>query len=354
MKIGVLSVSFGIAIAVSVGVTYPALSQSTPFYEGKSITIIEGREPGGTGAMRVQAAVPFLRKYIPGNPTIVPQFMPGGGGRKATNHIFSNVKPDGLTMGNVGSGLIANAVLGATGVQYDIDKLILLGAANGAAQYTFITLAKLKLDSIEKLRAHSGLRIGAQTVGHDIYIQGRLFAWLLGLKDPKFITGYSGVELDTAILRGELDARVGIVGTFLSRNPEFLDKGIMDFHVILNIPRNEKHPHPFFAKLTELDSFVKTEQEKKIVALQRSIRMAGSPYVLPPGTPKEQVKILRDALTRTFKDPEFHKEYKKLSGEEPTPILADAQDEAIRELPKDPETIETFKLIASNKPLPPR
>ena len=172
--------------------------------------LIQGREPGGTGALRTQALIPFLRKYIPGEPIIVTQFMPGGGGRKATNYIFRNAKPDGLTIGNVGSGLVANAVLGSTGVEYDIDKLIYLGAANSTAQYVFNSVAKLGLDSIDKLRARPGLRVGAQTVGHDIYINGRLFSWLLGLKEPKFVTGYSGPELDLAMMR----RRAGCTGQY--------------------------------------------------------------------------------------------------------------------------------------------
>src|SRR4029434_11051980 len=177
-----------ISLAVFI-VTLAAASlfaQSTPYFQGKTILLIQGREPGGTGALRVQAAIPFLKKYLPGEPIIVTQFMPGGGGRKASNFIARNAKPDGLTIGNVGSGLVANAVLGSVGVEYDIDKLIYLGAANSTAQYVFGSVAKLGLDSLEKLRARPGLRIGAQTVGHDIYINGRLFSWILGLKDPKF------------------------------------------------------------------------------------------------------------------------------------------------------------------------
>ena len=176
----------------------PGFSQSAPYFQGKTILLVQGREPGGTGALRVQAALPFLKKYLPGEPIIVTQFMPGGGGRKATNYIARNAKPDGLTLGNVGSGLVANAVLGSTGVEYDIDKLIYLGASNSTAQYVFGSVAKLGLDSLDKLRAHSGLRVGAQTVGHDIYINGRLFSWILGLKDPRFVTGFSGPELDLA------------------------------------------------------------------------------------------------------------------------------------------------------------
>ncbi|MGH7928311.1 MAG: Bug family tripartite tricarboxylate transporter substrate binding protein, partial [Candidatus Binatia bacterium] len=53
------------------------------FYEGKTVTIVQGRDPGGTGDMRVRALLPFLEKYIPGHPTIVNEYMPGGGSRKA-------------------------------------------------------------------------------------------------------------------------------------------------------------------------------------------------------------------------------------------------------------------------------
>ena len=111
-------------------------SQET-FYKEKTITIIQGREPGGTGDMRVRAVISFLRKYIPGQPNIITEYMEGGGGRKAANYVYRSFKPDGLTIGNVGAGLIANAVLGETGVQYDLDKLIYLASPNSAPTMSF-------------------------------------------------------------------------------------------------------------------------------------------------------------------------------------------------------------------------
>src|SRR5262245_25109382 len=77
-----------------------------PFYQGKTITIIHGRSAGGSGDYRTRAVAPFLQKYIPGNPTIVHEHMDGGGGRKAANHIFNTARPDGLTIGSVGSGCL--------------------------------------------------------------------------------------------------------------------------------------------------------------------------------------------------------------------------------------------------------
>src|SRR6187200_1250963 len=80
---------------------FPSLNYGqAPFFQGKTITIVQGRDPGGTGDLRVRALVPFLQKYIPGSPTIVMEFMPGGGSRKAANHLFRTSRPDGLTIGN--------------------------------------------------------------------------------------------------------------------------------------------------------------------------------------------------------------------------------------------------------------
>ena len=329
-------------------------AQSAPYFQGKTILLVQGREPGGTGALRVQAAIPFLKKYLPGEPLIVTQFMPGGGGRKATNFIARNAKPDGLTLGNVGSGLVANGVLGSTGVEYDLDKLIYLGASNSTAQYVFGSVAKLGLDSIDKLRSRSGVRVGAQTVGHDIYINGRLFAWILGLKDPRFITGYSGPELDIAMERGELDARANIPDTILQRSPDHVEKKLINYHAIIQIPKDDRHPHPVFNKLPELESFARSEGEHKILTMFRTFRLVGSPYILPPGTPAEAVNYWRDAMRKTFRDPAFVKEFKRLSADDATPLNPEAQEKAIKEIPRQAEVIATFKKLAGADPLPPR
>src|SRR5687768_3650594 len=136
----------------------------TPFYQGKTITIVQGRDPGGTGDMRVKAMLPFLQKYIPGNPTIVSEFMPGGGSRKAANHVYKSARPDGLTIGNLGLGMISSALLGETGVLYDVDKFFYLGSPFSSHHAVFVSRQDAGLNSVEKLRAASGIRIGGQSV----------------------------------------------------------------------------------------------------------------------------------------------------------------------------------------------
>ena len=344
-----LILSAGLALVLSTADS--ALSQA-PFYQGKTITLIQATSPGGTSDMMVKAAVPYLKKHIPGEPTLVSEYMPGAGGIKAVNHIYKNVRPDGLTIGNVGGGLVSNAVLGEAGVLYDINKLIYIGSPHSHYHWVFMTRRESGLVNLDALRSASGVRIGAQAVGHSVYIVGRIFAYLMGLKEPKFVVGYGGTELDLALVRGELDGRINNADTLLKRNPEWLAKGVVDVHAIMEVPKGAKHSH--FAKLPEVEDFAKSERERKLLTMLRAFRQVGSPYILPPGTPKEPVKILQEAVAKTFNDPGFHSEYKKLTGDEATPLMPDAMEKAIKELPRDAEIVGLFKKIAAAGPLPPR
>jgi hypothetical protein len=268
-----LSFLFGLSVAVTFLPSY-AISQA-PFYQGKTITVIVSTSPAGTGDLRVKALVPFIRKHIPGNPAMVLEYMDGGGGRKAANYMFRNARPDGLTLGAMSSGIVSLHIMRESGVLYDLDKFIYLGAPESVGHQTIYTRRELGLNSIDKLRAAPGLRIGAQSVGHVSYIAGRFFAFLIGFKDPKFIAGYTAPEVDAALLRGELDARANAAVSVLRRNPDWLDKGVMDFHAIMEIPKGVKHPR--LGHLPEIETFVKTEKERKLLNIWRVFRMVGSP-----------------------------------------------------------------------------
>ena len=235
---------------------------------------------------------------------------------------------------------------------YDINKFIYLGATEGVAHQVFYTRKELGLNSLEKVRAASGIRLGAQSVGHSGYVAGRMFAYLMGLKEPRFSTGYTGPELDVALLRGEIDARSNLVTSVLMRNSEWLDKGIMNFHAIVEIPKGMKHPR--FANLPELESFAKSDTDHKLVTVFRSFRNAGAPFVVPAGTPKDRVETLREAMRQAFKDPEFLSEYKKIIQEDFEPLMPEEVDKAIREIPREPEVNELVKKLSGAGPMPPR
>jgi tripartite-type tricarboxylate transporter receptor subunit TctC len=329
-----------------------AFSQ-TPFYQGKTITLVVGIAPGGSGDTRIKALLPFLRKHIPGNPTIVMEHMPGAGGRKAANYLYTTARADGLTIGILAATVIPLEVLKESGVMYDSSKFHFLGASENVFNILFYTRKESGLSNLEKLRATSGVRIGGLTVGHTNYVAGRLFAYLLGLKDPKFITGYSSsADHDTALLRGELDGTANGATALLRRNADWLEKNLLDFHAIIDIPKGTKHPR--FGTLPEIESFTKSPVEVKLVNTWRAFRLVGSPYVALPGTPRDRVEILEEAMRRVLKDPEFHREYKKIVGEEMEPVFPEQLTREVQEMPRDPEVIDRLRTIAGGGPLPPR
>jgi tripartite-type tricarboxylate transporter receptor subunit TctC len=329
-----------------------SLFSQTDFYQGKTVTVVISTAPGGTGDLRIKALVPYLRKYIPGTPTLVMEYMDGGGGRKAANYVFRNARADGLTVGAMGSGIVGLHIMRESGVMYDIDKFIYLGAPETVGHQIIYTRKDLGLSNLEMLRAKAGLRIGAQSVGHVSYTAGRLFAYFLDLKEPKFIAGYTAPEVDAALLRGELDARANLATSALRRNPEWLEKGLMDFHAIMDVPKGVKHPR--LGHLPEIESFVRSEREKKLLDMWRVFRLVGSPYVLPPGTPKERVDVLQEAMRKALRDPDFQREFQKLVGDEVEPLMPEELTKTINDVPRDPEVTDLLKNLSGAGPLPPR
>ncbi|MET0503495.1 MAG: hypothetical protein ABW172_18390 [Candidatus Binatia bacterium] len=349
MKEIILTALFGVVL--SAALPADGFTQSA-FYEGKTITVVLGTDAGGLGDLRTKALVAVLRKHIPGNPSIVIEYMPGGGGRKAANHMYKSARPDGLTIGAMLAAFVPTAFLDV-GVLYDLDKFIYLGAIQSGVPHVFYTRKAAGLDTLDKLRAASGVRIGAPSVGHITYSGGRIFAYVLRLKEPRFVTGYGGPELDISFLRGETDGRAQSADALVEPKDDWLAKGIVDLHTIIEVPAGQKHTHPQLARLPDLENFAKSERERKLIALYRAFRMAGPPLIVPPGTPKPQVVILQSAARKTFDDPEYSKEQKKLTGEDSKPLMPEVFEKMVRELPREPEIIELFKKLSGADPLPP-
>jgi tripartite-type tricarboxylate transporter receptor subunit TctC len=345
--------TFAIAVFLQLSVFPNAVFSQASFYQGKTIKVINN-DPGGTAGLRVKTVMTHLRKYIPGSPTLVIEFIEGGGGRRAANHVFQNAKPDGLTIGALSSSIIGLQVMKETGVMYDIDKFIYLGTPVSENHNVIYTRRELGLNTLDKLRAASSVRIGAQEVGAVAYTSGRLFAYFLDLKAPKFVTGYSSLEADVALNNGEIDSRANNATSVLTRNRDWLEKGVMDFHAILAVPKNDKPSHPRLAQLPEIESFAKTDKEKKLLTMWRGFRTVTSPFVLPPGTPKDRVEILQEAIRKVFKDPEFRAEFKKLVTDDASPLMPEELTKVIQETPRDPEIIEMLKKFSGVDPLPAR
>ena len=338
----------GLAALLVAGTAFP----QADFYKGKTIKIIRGGGPGGSGEFQTRALMKTLEKHIPGRPSLQLDFVSGAAGRKAANILYSSTKPDGLTIGSIGAGLVVGPILGLPGSNYDLDKFIYLGSTDSGDPYIFYTKGELGLDSIEKLRAASGLRFAAHSVGHPVYVTGRMMAYLIGLKDPRFVTGFTNPEIYIAFNRGEVDAHATGAARFAIDQKEWLEKKQVNLHATLTVPKGRHHPA--FANVPELGTFAKSETEKKLLDMFRAFQYPRWPYLFPPGTPTDRVRIIRDAMRKAFADPEFPAEYTKLMGDGPAPMDGEELEKAIKELPRDKEVVELYKKMAGPDPLPTR
>jgi tripartite-type tricarboxylate transporter receptor subunit TctC len=104
--------------------------QAAPFYKDKTIRIIVGFTSGGLYDQYARLLARHMGKYIPGNPNIIVQNMPGAGSLSATNYVYGVAKPDGLTLGMPGSGIYLDQMLGRKEATFDVRKLHWLGSVD--------------------------------------------------------------------------------------------------------------------------------------------------------------------------------------------------------------------------------
>jgi tripartite-type tricarboxylate transporter receptor subunit TctC len=106
--------------------------------------------------------------------------------------------------------------------------------------------------------------------------------------------------------------------------------------------------------LPEIEAFVRSDIESRVLTMSRIFWGAGTLIYLPPSTPEKLAETLRQAFRSTFEDREFHEQYKKLLGVSPTPLMPQDQQKLVAELPRDTEVVRVFKTITGIEPLPPR
>ena len=82
---------------------------------------------------------------------------------------------------------------------------------------------------------------------------------------------------------------------------------------------------PRFGRVPGIESFAKSETVEALT-MYRTLRLVGVPYSLPLRTPKDRVMILQDATRKAFNDAEFHREYKKLTDEDPDPLIPEEME----------------------------
>jgi hypothetical protein len=324
----------------------------TPFYQGKTITVIEGRRAGGLGSMRVSIALKYLQKHMPGNPVFVYQYDSAGGGTGAGNRI-ANAKPDGLTIGNVGTGVYTNALFGGTGVRYKLSDFVFLGSASSGGPYSVAIRRQLGLDTIDKLKDYKGLRFANRSVGHTMYIIDRVSAYLLELNEPRWILGYSDDEINIAVERGEADARSHNVHSIVRERDHWLTGNYHFPFVMKNTQGMGAETNPGFPQgRRTVEQYADTPLKRAVLALHNGSRPGSSVFFAPRGIPEPALRAFREGFSKLWKDEEFLKEYEKVTGEPADPITGEEIEQVLAQIPTDPKVFEIYKQIIGAGPLP--
>ena len=267
---------------------------AAPYYEGKTLSMVVGFSAGGGYDRMTRILARHLPKYIPGNPTIVVQNMPGAGSMVAANTLFRLTKPDGLTIGLFNRGLVFAQLLKAKGVQFDLRRFAWVGSAS-VETATLALRADLPfktLDDILKAKApiHIGSAGGAGDSATQFIVLLKEFA-----KIPIKIVDYpASAEAMLALEQKEVDGRGGAYTSFTP----FLKRGVVRLWIRgrVSVPEIEN---------LALDEDLATDKiGKTIMAMRSAPDNMGKAFVAPPGTPADVMKILTDALAKTVKDPE--------------------------------------------------
>ena len=306
-------------------------AQPVPFYKDKTIRIIVGFTPGGLYDQYARLLARHMGKYIPGNPTVIVQNMPGAGSLSATNYIYGVAKPDGLTLGVPGSGIYLDQMLGRKEAMFDVSKFAWIGSVDQRDLVLYMK-ADAPWKSVEDiLAAKEAPKCGATGSSDLTTILMNILGDTLGAKFHE-VRGYpGGVEIDLALEKGEIHCRGTGITTHFAREPYFTwHKTGFDRHIVQT--GTKKDP-----RIADAPTLTELMEKRKTPSLPRNVAKVllvsatvGRPMMTTPGTPADRVKLLREVYLKTFKDPMVVEEAKRakmdlelLSGEEVEAQLRD-------------------------------
>src|SRR5918996_291118 len=313
-----------ISLALALASTRSVMAAQEPYYDGKTIKIVVGFTSGGFYDRWSRLLARYVPKYLRGSPEMIVQNMPGAGGLIAANHMYGVAKPDGLTVGMLSYGMYLDQLVGRKEVQYDVRKFSWIGSPEKSEVLMYMR-SDTPFKTIEDIRkASTPPKCGSTGTAGTDYILARLLEETLDVKIDTVLGYPGGSEIDLAVEKGEVQCRGLTAAPYFGREPfiSWRKKNFVNVLVYGGEKRDERIPDT--PTIYEIFDKEKTPEESRRVAdvILRGGDF-GRPWVAPPGTPKERVKILRDAYSKAIADPQLLAEAKKgkmevepVSGEE--------------------------------------
>jgi tripartite-type tricarboxylate transporter receptor subunit TctC len=307
------------------------------FYKGKTLRVIVGYAVGGGYDIYGRVFAENFGKYLPGNPTVIVQNMPGGGSFVAAKYLYGAAPRDGTYFGSVSQTLALDAAMNEDPTTFDVTKLSYLGRLlDNVDVGTGRPGAKFKtFDDARKQEIVVGATGGASPG----YLVPAALAKFGGAKF-KIVSGYGGsADVYLAAERSEVEL-IGSVGlTFImQRNPEWITKKAAP---ILYQTSLKRHPLiPYVPAIGELGTSSEGTAVLRAIGASSEI---GRSIITTPGVPPERLAALRTAFQKMVNDPVF---IEAMKGRE-IPIFGatgEEMDDVTREVMKTPKaTLELTK-----------
>jgi tripartite-type tricarboxylate transporter receptor subunit TctC len=289
-----------------------AAEAQTPFYQGKTITMIVGTKAGDAYDLYARLVGEYMTKHLPGNPNIISQNLPGAGSLIAANHVYNVGKPDGLTLGAIFPALYFEQLTKRPEAKFDWTKFGWLGSTVTSNHLLYMR-SDTPYKTIDDVKnASEAPKCGATGVTSTGYYLPKLLEETLGTKF-NIVSGYqSGQDIDLAVEKGELQCRSFTITAYFAREPfiTWRKKGFVQVLIQTGTKRQERlKESPTIYEL--MDKYKTSPAGRSLAKVVLAAGSFGRPIVAPPGVPADRLKILRDAFEKSVNDPGFVADAKK-------------------------------------------
>jgi tripartite-type tricarboxylate transporter receptor subunit TctC len=342
LKRSVYTVSL-LALAAIVIVPAAAADTVADFYQGKTLSMVIGVSPGGDYDRRARLIARHMGKHLPGNPAIVANNMPGGGGLVAANWLASVAPKDGTVMLMIAQNLPVVQAIGTPSAKYDVRKFFWLGNTTDTPN-VINAWHTTGITNVQQVMQHE-LVVAATGIGSGSYYYPAALNALAGTKF-KIVSGYpGGNEANLAMERGEVGGRgSNSWASWKSTRPQWLaDKKIIML-VQIALKRNAE-----LKDVPTMQELAKNETDAKVLTFLSADTAIARAVVTAPEVPAERVAALRKAFAATMKDPEFVAEATKMKMDLSIATGEEAQAIAASVVDTPPEVLARAKTILQAK-----
>ena len=314
--------AFGL-LAMSAPLNAASAQSMADTFRGKTFRILVPSAPGGDRALYPTILAGFLGKHIPGNPAVLPVFMPGAGGSVALNNAYTVAAPDGLTIVTPLVAVITAQAVGDELVKYDVSKFNWIGRIADATRVLLMS-SKVGAKTIPDLRGREVV-IGAVARASETYLMPAFMNKIFGTRF-KIVTGYQAAgKMNLAIESGETEASITTWNDIRNYHLDWVREG-GPMRLIVQIALAK---HPELPNLPLLLDYAGNQADRDLIAFMSASSQMGQSYAAPPGVPAPIVEALRRGFDDTMKDPLFQErmrsgkmEFNPITGEELTTIVA--------------------------------